>query len=133
MWDTGTTISLNYRKVGAEYLYENDTLAEDLFAGLDVFNRYIGNGAGLGVVDVGTELKQVLTENVRIIGRSDWRLASDNSYGSDFPQCSLVLEGGVAWNIATDTLLDALYRVDSVPSADDKSTDMLEISLSYKF
>ncbi len=133
MWDTGTTLSLKYRKVGAQYLHENDQLSEDLFAGLDVFNRYIGDGAGLGVVDIGSELVQVITENVRIVGRTDWRLASDNSYGSDDPQCSLVVEGGVSWNIATDTLLDVLYRAESIPSAADKSTDLLQISLSYKF
>jgi hypothetical protein len=133
MWNTGTTLSLKYRKVGAAYLYENDKLAEDLFAGLDVFDRYIGDGGGLGVVDIGSELVQVITENVRIVGRTDWRLASDNSYSSDDPQCSLVLEGGVSWNIATDTLLDALYRAESIPSAADKSTDLLQLSLTYKF
>jgi len=133
MWDTGTTLSFKYRKVGEEYLYENNALSEDLFAGLDVFDRYIGNRSGHGVVDLGTELTQVLTENVRIVGRSDWRLAGDNSYGSDYPECLLVLEGGVSWNIATDTLLDALYRVESIPSVDDKSTDLLQLNLSYKF
>ncbi len=133
MWDTGTTLLLKYRKVGSQYLHENALLSEDLFAGLDVFDRYIGDGGGLGVVDVGAELSQVLTENVRIVGRADWRLASDNSYSSDWPQCSLVLEGGVSWNIATDTLLDALYRAESIPSAGDKSTDLLQIILSYKF
>ncbi len=133
IWDTGTTLSFKYRKVGAEYLYENAALAEDLFAGLDVFNRYIGNGGGLGVVDVGSELTQVLTENLRIVGRADWRLAPDNSYSSDSPQCLLVLESGVSWNIATDTVLDALYRVESIPSSGDKSTDLLQIILTYKF
>ena len=133
IWDSGTTILFKYKKVGTQYLYENATLSEDLFAGLDVFNRYIGNSNELGVVDVGTELTQVLTENVNIIGRSDWRLAADNSYSSDFPQCVLVLEGGVDWNLATDTVLNALYRVESIPSSDDKSTDLSQISLSYKF
>lgn len=132
-WDTGTTLTFKYRKVGTEYLHENSTLSEDLFAGLDVFDRYIGDGNGAGVVDIGTELTQVLTENVRIVGRSDWRLAADNSYGKDFPQCQLVLEGGVSWNIATDTLLDTLYRVESIPSANDVSTDLLQINLAYKF
>ena len=133
MWETGTTLSLKYKKVGAQYLYENDKLAEDLFAGLDVFDRYIGDGGGLGIVDIGSELTQIITENVRLIGRTDWRLAADNSYGSDDPQCSLIIEGGVAWNIATDTVLDTLYRAESVPSAADKSTDLLQISLTYKF
>jgi len=133
IWDSGTMLSFKYKKVGTQYLYENATLNEDLFAGLDVFNRYIGNGSGLGVVDIGTELTQVLTENVKIVGKSDWRLAADNSYDSDFPQCSLVLEGGVDWNLATDTVLNALYRVESMPAADDKSTDLTQISLSYKF
>jgi len=133
IWDSGTTILFKYKKVGAQYLYENATLSEDMFAGLDVFNRYIGNGSGLGVVDVGTELTQVITENVKIVGRSDWRLAADNSYSSEAPQCSLVLEGGVDWNLATDTVLNAIYRVESIPSAGDKSTDLTQISLSYKF
>jgi hypothetical protein len=133
IWDSGTTILFKYKKIGAQYLYENATLSEDLFAGLDVFNRYIGNGSGLGVVDIGTELTQVLTENVNLFGRSDWRLAADNSYSGDFPQCALVLEGGVDWNLATDTVLNALYRVESIPSVDDKSTDLMQISLSYKF
>jgi S-layer homology domain len=133
MWDTGTTLNLKYRKVGAQYLHENDKLAEDLFAGLDVFNRYIGDGNGLGIVDVGGELVQVITENVRIVGKTDWRLAPDNSYSSDDPQCSLIIEGGVSWNIATDTLFDVMYRAESIPSAADKSTDMLQLSLNYKF
>ena len=133
IWDSGTTLIFKYRKVGAQYLYENATLSEDLFAGLDVFNRYIGNGDGLGVVDIGSELTQIITENVKLVGRADWRLAPDNSYSSDFPQCGLVLESGVAWNIATDTMLDALYRVESIPSANDKSTDLLQMVLSYKF
>jgi hypothetical protein len=133
IWDSGTTLSFKYKKVGTQYLYENATLNEDMFAGLDLFNRYIGSGEGLGIVDVGSELTQVITENVKLVGKVDWRLASDNSYGSDFPQCGLVLEGGVAWNLATDTMLDALYCVESIPSVDDKSTDLLQISLSYKF
>jgi len=133
IWDTGTTISFKYKKVGGDYLYENNELNEDLFAGLDVFNRYIGNGYGLGVVDVGSELVQVLTESLRIIGRVDWRLASDNSYSDDDPQCALTIEGGVSWDIATDTLFEALYRVESIPFAPDKSTDLAQVKLSYKF
>ena len=133
MWDSGTMISFKYKKVGTQYLYENATLSEDLFAGLDVFNRYIGNGSGSGVVDIGTELTQVIADNVKLIGKVDWRLAGDNSYSSDFPECALMLEGGVAWNIATDTMLDALYCVESIPSGNIGSTDLLQISLSYKF
>jgi len=133
IWDSGTMLSFKYKKIGTQYLYENATLSEDLFAGLDVFNRYIGDGAGLGVVDVGSELTQVITENVKLVGKVDWRLAADNSYSAEFPQCGLVLEGGVDWNLATDTVLDALYRVESIPSADDVSTDLTQISLSYKF
>ncbi|MFH1709859.1 MAG: S-layer homology domain-containing protein [bacterium] len=134
MWDSGTMLTFKYRKVGAEYLHENATLNEDLFAGLDVFGRYIGNGGGSGVVDVGGELDQAITENVSIIGRVDWRLASDNSYGSDLSQCMLTLNGGVSWDIATDTLFEALYEVESIPSSTtDTSTDLLQINLSYKY
>ena len=132
-WDTGTNVLFKYRKIGAEYLYENAQLAEDLFAGLDVFNRYIGNGGGLGVVDIDGELSQIITETTRLVGRADWRLAPDNSYGKDHPQCLLVLEGGFAWDIATDTLLEALYRVESIPSAADLSTDLTQIGLSFKY
>ena len=132
VWNSGTLFTLKYRKVGKDYLHEDALLAEDLFAGLDVFNRYIGDGGGLGIVDVGLDLKQTMTDTLKFIGRGDWRLTSDNKYDADSPQCGLVLEGGISWNIATDTVFDALYRVESIPSAADKSTDLLQFSLSYK-
>lgn len=133
MWDSGTYIVFKYKKVGEEYLYENAILDEDLFAGLDVFNRYVGNGNGLGIVDVGAELTQVLTESMRLVGRTDWRLAPDNAYDKEHAQCALILEGGLSWDIATDTLLETFYRVESVPSALDQSTDMVHMNLSFKF
>jgi hypothetical protein len=133
MWDTGTYLTLKYRKVGSEYLQENDILDENLFAGLDVFDRYIGNGNSNGVVDVGASLSQVITENVRLISKVDWRLAADNSYDSSLEQCTLVMDGGVQWDIATDTLLETIYRVESIPSADDVSTDIVQFSLSFKY
>jgi hypothetical protein len=132
-WDSGTFIDLKYRKVGSAYLYENATLAEDMFAGLDVFNRYIGSGNGLGIVDVGASLSQVLSENTRLVGKADWRLGPDNAYGADIPQSALVIESGVSWDIATDTLFEGMYRVESVPMLDDKSTDMLYFTVAYKF
>ncbi len=133
MWDSGTTFVLKYRKVGSEYLYENADLHEDLFAGLDVFNRYIGDGDGLGVVDVGGDLTQVITETLRLVGKADWRLGPDNAYGEDLPQCSLVIEAGVNWDIATDALFEFLYRVESIPSAADISSDLTQLGLSFKF
>jgi len=132
-WDTGTTILFKYKKIGSEYLYENATLREDMFAGLDVFNRYIGSGGGLGLVDMGFEISQIVNESVNLISRVDWRLAPDNSYGTDNPQTSLVMEAGVSWNIATDTMFDALYRVEGIPSNADQSSDMTQISLSFKY
>ena len=133
VWETGTTFRVKYTKVGTDYLYENDALSEDLFAGLDVFNRYIGNGNGAGVVDIWGEVTQVVTENFRFLSRADWRLAPDNSYDSDYPQCSLMIDGGFDWDIATDTLLEVLYCVESIPSAADPSTDLTKVNLSFKF
>ncbi len=133
MWDSGTTISILYKKVGGQYLYEDAALYEDLFAGLDVFNRYIGDGYGNGVVDLGAKINQVITETVSLYTKSDWRLAADNSYGRDYPECSLVIEGGVDWNLATDSMLEASYRVESVPSQADQSTDLTQISMAFKF
>jgi hypothetical protein len=132
-WDSGTVINFSYRKVGAAYLYENAQLYEDLFAGLDMFNRYIGNGGGLGIVDVGGSLTQTITENLRLENKFDWRLSGDNSYSADFAQCSLVMESGIAWDVATDTLFEALYRVESVPSAADQSTDILQFNVTFKY
>jgi hypothetical protein len=133
VWNSGTLFTLKYRKVGKDYLHENALLAEDLFAGLDVFNRYIGDGGRLGIVDVGGELTQTITDTLRLISRVDWRLTGENKYDSDSPQCGLVLEGGLSWNIATDTVFDILYRTETIPSAEDQSTDLLQLSLSYKF
>jgi hypothetical protein len=133
VWNSGTLFTLKYKKVGKDYLHEDALLAEDLFAGLDVFNRYIGSGEGLGVVDVDGELTQTITDTLRAIVRFDYRLTADNKYDSDSPQCGIVTEGGIAWNLATDTEFDMLYRAETIPSAEDKSTDLLQLSLSYKF
>ncbi len=132
-WNTGTLFTFKYRKVGKDYLHADTLLAEDLFAGLDAFNRYIGSGEGLGIVDVGGELTQTITDTFRLLGRIDWRLTPDNKYDSDSPQCGLVMEGGISWDIATDTVFETLYRTETIPSAADKSTDLLQLSLSYKF
>ena len=133
LWDTGTTMTLQYKKIGGEYLYENAQLYEDLFTGLDVFDRYVGDGDGAGIVDLGFKLVQVITESVDLYSKTDWRLAPNNGYSADYPQCSLVIEGGVDWNLATDTMLHASYRVESIPSAADHSTDLTQISMAFKF
>ena len=132
-WNTGTLFTFKYTKVGDDYLHDDALLAEDLFAGLDVFNRYIGSGEGLGIVDVDGELTQTITNTLRFVGRFDWRLTADNKYDSDSPQCGIVTEVGFSWDLATDTVCDMRYRTETIPSAEDKSTDLLQLSMSYKF
>lgn len=133
MWNTNTNIKFSYRSVAKNYLYESAVLDEDIFSGVDYFGRLIGNGSGEGVVDFGFEVKQVMTETIDFILRADLRFSGDNSYGEDFPQSGSLYEMGLVYDIAPSTVLEGLYRIDNIPSAADKSTDLMQMSLLFTF
>ncbi|MFC1767388.1 S-layer homology domain-containing protein [Candidatus Margulisiibacteriota bacterium] len=133
VWNSGTIIRFSYKSVGTNYLYQPDVLDEYLFAGVDNFNRLLVTSSGEGVVDLGLEVIQVLTESINLVSRTDMRLASDNSYGEAVPQAAFTTEIGLIYDIAPNTILEGLYRLETVPSAADKSTDLLQMVLSFAF
>jgi len=133
IWETGTIISFKYKAVGSTFLYEPAQLDEYLFAGTDNFGRLVLAASGEGVVDVGLEVTQVLSETINLVSRTDMRLAPGHVYDSAHAQCALTTELGLVYDVAPNTILQGLYRVETIPSAADQTTDLLQMVLSFTF
>jgi len=126
--DTGTVATIRFAKVGSQYLSAADQFAgaEFDFAGYDIFNRPLENAT----VNLGGEVTQNVTDNLKFIGRGIMRLNSDYKY--DAPKGRLTAEGGISYNINPSTSLGAIYRVHKDKATSD-TTDMATLGMNYKF
>lgn len=127
LWETGTIASIRATKVGASYL--NTTTfqqAEFDMAGLDTFTRALENGT----FNLGAEVNQIVSEDIKLVGKGELRLNNDYKYSS--PKGRLTAQGGISYAIAPNTNLDAMYRIHQDRQAAD-TTDMAAIGLNYIF
>lgn len=126
--DTGTVATIRFAKVGSQYLSAADQFAgaEFDFAGYDIFNRPLENAT----VNLGGEVTQNVTDNLKFIGRGIMRLNSDYKY--DAPKGRLTAEGGISYNINPSTSLGAIYRVHKDKATSD-TTDMATLGMLYQF
>ena len=126
LWDTGTVVAIRLAKIGSEYISPGFSAEEFYFAGYDNFNRpLIG-----GTVQVGGALTQTVNDRVMLSGKGDLRLAGNYQYvGSN---ARFTAEGGISYNLAPNTNLDAAYRVHQDKGTDDTS-DLATLGLQYKF
>jgi hypothetical protein len=124
--DTGTVITINAAKIGAEYI-DPAFAAEQLdLAGLDSFDRPLQNGT----VNFGGELVQTVSDRTKLIGRGDVRLSSDYKYQGE--KARLTAQGGIEYNLAPNVDLDAAYRVHQDKGTGDTS-DLAAVGLLYRF
>lgn len=126
VWDTGTVAVIRGAKVGSEFIDSRFSVGEFYFAGLDSFDRPFENGT----VNVGGELVQKVSDDVRLVGKGDLRLQSDYKYES--PKGRLTAQGGVSYTVAPNTILDAYYRVNHDKGLAD-TTDVAGLGLQYQF
>jgi hypothetical protein len=126
VWDTGTVAIIRASKVGQDFITDLFRNEEWDFAGFDTFDRVLTEAT----VNIGGEVTQAVTDNIKLIGKGDIRLASDFEY--DDPRGRLTAEGGIAYSIAPNATLGAKYRVNQDQSTDD-TTDMAAIGLMYNF
>jgi hypothetical protein len=126
VWDTGTVAIVRASKVGVDFVTDLFAYDEFDFAGFDTFDRYLIEGT----VNIGGEVTQAVTDNIKLIGKGDIRLRGDFEY--DDPLGRYTAEGGIAYSIAPNATLGAKYRVNQDQSTDD-TTDMAAIGLMYNF
>ena len=126
LWDTGTVAVIRAAKVGSEFIDSRFASEEFDFAGFDSFDRPLGNGT----VNIGGEIVQNVSEDVRLVGKGDIRLNGDYKYES--PNGRLTAQGGVSYAVAPNTTLDAMYRINQDKSTDD-TTDLTAFGLMYSF
>jgi hypothetical protein len=124
--DTGTVITVNAAKVGAEYIDQTFAAEQLDLAGLDSFDRPLENGT----VNFGGELVQTVSDRTKLIGRGDIRLNSDYRYQGD--KARLTAQGGIEYNLAPNVNLDAAYRVHQDKGTGDTS-DLAAVGLLYRF
>jgi opacity protein-like surface antigen len=124
--DTGTVITINAAKIGAEYIDQNFAAEQLDLAGLDSFDRPLENGT----VNFGGELVQTVSERTKLIGRGDVRLSSDYKYQGN--KARLTAQGGIEYNLAPNVDLDAAYRVHQDKGTGDTS-DLAAVGLLYRF
>ncbi|MDI6731688.1 MAG: S-layer homology domain-containing protein [Candidatus Margulisbacteria bacterium] len=126
LWDTGTVATLQFSKIGAEFIDSNFANEEFYFAGVDAFNRALVNGT----VNIGGKVAQQLAQDFTLVGRGELRLNSDYRY--DTTKGKLTAEGGINYAIAPSTSIDAMYRVYQDKSISDTS-DLAAVGLNYSF
>ena len=129
VWDTGTVAVIRAAKVGSEFMNTTNTTlagAEWDFAGFDSFDRPLGNGT----VNIGGEVVQNVSDDIKLVGKGDIRLNSDYKYES--PSGRLTAEGGISYAVAPNTTLDAMYRINQSKSSND-TTDLAALGLMYSF
>jgi hypothetical protein len=126
LWDTGTVITVNVAKIGAEYIDSRFASEKFDLAGYDNFNRPYVNST----VNVGGELVQSISDKARLVGKGDVRLAGNYQYQG--PLARLTAQGGVQYNLAPNVNFDAAYRVYQDKAINDTS-DLAQVGLIYKF
>ena len=124
--DTGTVITINAAKIGAEYIDQAFAVEQLDLAGLDSFDRPLENGT----VNFGGQLVQTVGDRAKLVGKGDIRLGSDYRYDGD--KARLTAQGGIEYNLAPNVDLDAAYRVHQDKSTGDTS-DLAAVGLLYRF
>ncbi|PIS28895.1 hypothetical protein COT42_06760 [Candidatus Saganbacteria bacterium CG08_land_8_20_14_0_20_45_16] len=126
LWQTGTEANIMVSKVGAEFINPTFAAAEFDFAGFDQFMRPLTNGT----VNVGGQLVQNVSDDIKLVGKGDVRLSSDYKY--EAPSGRLTAQGGVLYSVAPNTTVDASYRVFQDKATKDTS-DIAAVGLMYQF
>jgi S-layer homology domain len=127
LWDTGTVAIVRGSKVGSEFIDPTFATAEWDFAGFDTFNRALV----AGTVNLGGEVTQKVSDDIKLIGKGDLRLTSDYKYENNSVG-RLTAQGGISYAIAPNTTFDAMYRIFQDKSTMDTS-DVAAVGLLYEF
>ena len=126
VWNTGTIAIARVSKVGSDYITDTFATAEWDIAGFDVFDRVLEEGT----VNLGGEVTQTVSDNLKLVGKGELRLEGDYKY--EAPKGRLTAQGGVMYAVAPNTVLDAFYRIHQDKATDDTS-DLAALGLMYSF
>jgi hypothetical protein len=126
VWDTGTVAVVRASKVGSEFIDSRFAAAEWDFAGFDTFDRVLT----AGTVNLGGEVVQTVSDDLKLVGKGDLRLQSDYKY--EAPNGRLTAQGGVSYLVAPNATLDAFYRINQDKGSED-TTDVAAVGLMYEF
>lgn len=126
IWDTGTVVTVQMAKIGSTYITPQFANEEVFLAGFDNFSRPLVGGT----VQMGGALIQNVSDKVQLIGKGDVRLSSEYKYSGALAR--LTAQGGISYNIAPNTNLDAAYKVHQDKATSDTS-DVAAVGLLYRF
>jgi hypothetical protein len=126
IWDTGTVVTVQMAKIGSTYISPQFAKEEIFLAGFDNFSRPLVGGT----VQMGGALIQNVSDKVQLIGKGDMRLASNYQYTGSLAR--LTAQGGISYNIAPNTSLNAAYKVHQDKEKNDTS-DVAAVGLYYRF
>ena len=126
LWETGTVANIMVAKIGSEFISSTFAASEFDFAGLDTFKRPLVNGT----VNLGGEVAQKVSEDLRLVGKGDLRLDGEYNYRSTVGR--LTAQGGVLYAVAPNTTIDASYRLFQDKLTNDTS-DVAAVGLLYEF
>jgi hypothetical protein len=124
--NTGTVATINFSKIGSDFITDAFAAAEWDIAGFDNFSRPLQEGT----VNLGGTVTQNVSEDIKLVGKGDIRLEPDYAYES--PKGRLTAQGGVSYAVAPNTSLDAVYRIHQDKATDDTS-DLAALGLIYSF
>jgi len=129
-WETGTYATLRYNRTGQEYIINDLATSEFDIVGLDYFDHVLIND----IQDWEIDMTQFLQPTLALKAKADFRFTRRGDYGEDFKDCKTTLEGGLSYNVATNTVIDLLYKTYQVPSNTvDVTTDVTTLTFQYKF
>lgn len=126
LFDTGTVAKIKASKIGSSFINSTFAAQEFNMAGFDTFNRPLENST----VNLGGEVTQTVSPDVKLVGKGDLRLSSDYKY--EAPYGRLTAQGGISYAIAPNTSLDAMYRIFQSKLSGDTS-DIAALGLLYNF
>ena len=126
LWDTGTVANVSLSKIGSDFITDSFSDVEWDIAGFDTFDRPLEEGT----VNLGGEVVQTVTDDIKLVGKGDVRLTGDYKY--EAPKGRLTAQGGISYAVAPNTTLDAMYRIHQDKVTADTS-DLAALGLLYQF
>jgi hypothetical protein len=131
--ENSTDLNLKFNSVGADYRLPFEALE---FVSNNLFSRRILDGT----MDIGLEMIQPLSRATTLKSRSDWMADHHGKMGKDILGSSFTTELSLDHKLTQDLSMNTFYRYYFVPSRIDQfgtavpeASDLIGISLMYKF
>jgi len=129
-FNSGTNVLIKAAKYGSTYLRDTATFDSWWITGNDVFGRTLP----VGIVNIGADITQSLSEKLAVRVLGDVRLSGNFSYGKDKPNSSMTYEGDILYSVTQSLVLKTSYMIFFNPTLlADSSSDLLTLGLKYNF